>query len=41
MNFVNVFICIYWDEHMIVSSIFFIVVYHIDFFEDVEPSLYP
>lgn len=37
----NVFICFYWDNHMIFTLYFVIVLYYIDFFEYVEPFLYP
>ena len=37
LNFVKCFFCIYWDDHVILS--FVNVVYHIDWFADIEPSL--
>ena len=41
LNFVKSFFCIYWDDPVIFILWFVIVVYHIDWFADTEPSLYP
>ena len=36
----NIFFCIYWDDHVIFSLSFVNVVYHIELFVNVEPSLH-
>ena len=41
MNFVKGFLCIYWDNHMVFIYQFVNVVYHIDWFANIEESLYP
>ena len=40
-NFVKSFFCIHWDNHMIFILQFVNVVYHTDWFADIEPSLHP
>ena len=41
LNFVKGFLCIYWDNHMILLFQFVNVVYCIDWFADIEKSLHP
>ena len=42
VNFVKSFVsCIYWDDHMVFILQFVDVVYHTDWFADVEESLHP
>ena len=41
LNFNKWFFCTYWDDHMIFSLYFVNVVYHIDWFADVEPPFHP
>ena len=41
LDFVHSFFCIYWNEHMICILQFVDVVYHIDWFADIEKSLHP
>ena len=41
LNFVKGFLCIYWDNHMVFIFQFVNVVYHIDWFVDIEESLHP
>ena len=41
LNFVKGFLCIYWDNHMVFIFQFVNVVYYIDWFADIEESLYP
>ena len=41
LNFVKVFLCIYLGNHMISIFQFVNVVYHIDWFENIEESLHP
>ena len=41
LNFVKGFLCIYWDNHMVLIFQFVNVVYHIDRFVDIKESLYP
>ena len=41
LNFVKGFLCIYWDNHMVFIFQFVNVVYYIDWFVDIEESLYP
>ena len=41
LNFAKCFFNIYWDDHVIFVLLFTTVVYHIDWFVDIEPSLYP
>ena len=40
LNFVKGFLCIYWDNHMVIFP-FVNVVYHIDWFAYIEESLHP
>ena len=41
LNIVKGFLCIYWDNHMAFIFQFVNVVYHIDWFVNIEESLYP
>ena len=41
LDFVKGFICIYWDNHIVFIFQFVNVVYHIDWFADIEESLHP
>ena len=41
LNFVKGFLCVYWDNHMVFIFQFVTVVYHIDYFANIEESLYP
>ena len=41
LNFVTGFLYIYWDNHMVFIYQFVNVVYHIDWFADIEESLHP
>ena len=41
LNFVKGFLCIYWDNHMVLIFQFVNVVYYIDWFADIEESLHP
>ena len=41
VNFVKSFFYIYWDDHMVFILQFLDVVYHTDWFVDIEESLYP
>ena len=41
LNFVKVFLCIYWDDHMVYIFEFVNTVYHIDWFTHIEDSLHP
>lgn len=41
LNFVKFFFYIYWDDHMIAILCFVDVVYHTDWFVDIEQSLNP
>ena len=41
LNFVNCFFYIYWDDHMVFILQFVNVVYHFDWFVNIEPSLHP
>ena len=41
LNFVKGFLCIYWDNHMVFTFQFVNVVYHIDWFANIEESLHP
>ena len=40
-EFCKGFVCIFWDNHMVFIFQFVNVVYHIDWFVDVEESLHP
>ena len=40
LNFVKGFLCIYWENHMVFIFQFVNVVYHIDWFVDIEESLH-
>ena len=40
LNFVKRFFCICWDDHLTFILHFVNVVYHIDCFEDIEPSIF-
>ena len=40
LNFVKRFFCICWDDHLTFILHFVNVVYHIDCFEDIEPSVF-
>ena len=40
LNFVKVFLCIYWNNHIFFIFQFVNVVYHIDWFVDIEESLH-
>ena len=41
LNFVKGFLYIYWDNHMVFIFQFFNVVYHNDWFANIEESLHP
>ena len=41
LNFVKGFLCIYWDNHMVFIFQFVNVVYHVDWFMNIEESLHP
>ena len=41
LKFVKGFLCIYWDNHMVFIFQFVNVVYHIDWFANIEESLHP
>ena len=41
LNFVKGFLCICWDNHMVFIFQFVNVVYHIDWFVNIEESLHP
>ena len=41
LNFVSCFFCIYWDDYVIFILPFVNVMYHTDWFGNVEPSLLP
>ena len=41
LNFVQGFLCIYWDNHMVFIFQFVNVVYYIDWCVDIEESLHP
>ena len=41
LNFVKGVLCIYWDNYMVFIFQFVNVVYHIDWFENIEESLHP
>ena len=41
LNFVESFLCIYWDDHMVFILQFVNMVYHIDWFAYIEESLHP
>ena len=41
LNFVKGFLCICWDNHMVFICQFVNVVYHIDWFVNIEESLHP
>ena len=41
LNFVKGFLCIYWDNHIVFIFQFVNVVYHIDWFVNIEESLHP
>ena len=41
LNYVKVFFCIYWDDHMVFIFQFVNMVYHIDWFVYIEESLHP
>ena len=41
LNFVKSFFCIYWDDHMVFILQFVDVVYHTDWFADIEKCSYP
>ena len=41
LNFVKDLLCIYWDNHMVFIFQFVNVVYHIDWFANIEESLQP
>ena len=40
LNFVKGFLCIYWNNHMIFIFQFFNMVYHIDWFVNIDESLH-
>ena len=40
LDFVKCFLCIYWDDHVVVDFAFVNVVYDVDGFAYVEPSLW-
>ena len=40
-DFIRSFFCIYWDDGMVFTLLFINVVYHIEWFADIENSLYP
>ena len=41
LNFLKVFLCIYWDNHMVFIFQFVNMVYHIDWFANTEESSHP
>ena len=41
MNFVKSFFCLYWEDPMVFILQFVNVVYHVDWFMDIEKSLHP
>ena len=41
LNFVKLFFCIYWDDYVIFILSFVNVMYQVDWFVDIEPSLHP
>ena len=41
LNFVESFLCIYWNDHMVFILQFVNMVYHIDWFVYIEESLHP
>ena len=41
LNFVKGFLCMYWDNHMAFLFQFVNVVYHNDWFVNIEESLHP
>ena len=41
LNFVRIFFCIYWNDHLAFILQFVDVVYHTDWFTDTEKSLHP
>ena len=41
LNFVKGFLCLYWDNYMVFIFQFVNVVYHIDWFVNIEESLHP
>ena len=41
LNFVKCFFCIYWDDHVVFVFPFVNVVYHADWFVDIEQLLHP
>lgn len=41
LNFTRCLFCIFWDDYMIFILHFVIVIYHIGWFLDIEPSLHP
>ena len=41
LNFLKSFICIYWDDYIVSILSFVSVIYHIDWFVDIEKSLHP
>ena len=41
LNFVNSFLCLHWDYHMIFMFQFVNMVYHVDWFAYIEEALYP
>ena len=41
LNFFKCFFCIYWEDHVIFILRFINVVYHIDWFVEIQPSLHP
>ena len=41
LSFIKRFFCFYWDDHMVFIIQFVNVVYHTDWFENIEKSLHP
>ena len=41
LNFMKCFFCLCWEDHVILMLPFVNVVYHIDWFVNIEPSLHP
>ena len=41
LNFVNSFLCVYWDNHIVLIFQFVNMVYHTDWFVNTEESLHP
>ena len=41
LNFVKSLLCIYWNNHMVFIFQFVNIMYHIDWFANIEESLYP